>query len=110
MPIAARSSQDLACCWRATSSARLKYACAFASAGSGDFNAISAAHAMDFGPANLSLVLSIAVIASPMKRQDDGQYIALDRNAECCLSRRKNFSNIDYRPIRGIRSTTWTPH
>jgi hypothetical protein len=39
-------------------------------------------------------VLSIAVIASPMKRQDDGQYIA-----------RKNFSNMDYRPIWGIRST-----
>ena len=29
-----------------------------------------------------------------MKRQDDGQYIA-----------RKNFSNMDYRPIWGIRST-----
>jgi hypothetical protein len=41
----------------------------------------------------------VAVIASPMKRQDDGPYIA-----------RKNFSNMDYRPIRGIRSTTWTPH
>ena len=36
----------------------------------------------------------MAVIASPMKRQDDGQYIA-----------RKNFSNMDYRPIWGIRST-----
>jgi hypothetical protein len=45
-----------------------------------------------------------------MKRQDDGQYIALYRNAECCLSRRKFFSNIGYMPILGIRSTTWTPH
>jgi hypothetical protein len=45
----------------------LKYACALASAGSGDFNAISAAHAMD-GPHNRSLVLCAAVIASPMKR------------------------------------------
>ena len=44
------------------------------------------------GPHNLSSVLSIAVIASPMKRRDDGQYIA-----------RKNFSNMDYMPIRGIR-------
>jgi hypothetical protein len=31
-----RSSQDLACCWRATSSARSKYVSALAASGSGD--------------------------------------------------------------------------
>jgi hypothetical protein len=90
MLIAARSSQVCL-----LSAGNRKAACAFASAGSGDFNAIAAAHAMDCGPANLSLVPSIAVIPPPVQRQDDGQYIALYRNAGCCLSRRKNFSNMD---------------
>ena len=39
MLIAARSSQDFACCWRATASACSKYCCAFATSGSGDINA-----------------------------------------------------------------------
>ena len=36
MLIAARSSQDFACCCRTTASARSKYASAFAASGSGD--------------------------------------------------------------------------
>ena len=49
MLIAARSSQDFACCSRATASARSKYASAFAASGSGDISAISPADAMDLG-------------------------------------------------------------
>ena len=45
----ARSSQDLACCWRATASARSKYACAFAVSGSGDLQRDFASDAIDLG-------------------------------------------------------------
>jgi site-specific recombinase XerD len=41
--MAARSSQDLACCRRATSRARSKYSSAFAVSASGDFSAVSPA-------------------------------------------------------------------
>src|SRR5208282_670902 len=69
MLIAARNSQDFACCARATASARSKYASAFAPSGPGDFSAISPA--MRWMPAShhVSLVVSTAVIASPMQRQ-----------------------------------------
>ena len=45
--MAARSSQDLACCWRATVSARSKYASAFAASGSGDLQRDFAGYAID---------------------------------------------------------------
>ena len=41
--MAARSSQDLACCWRATARARSKYASAFAASCSGEIRLISPA-------------------------------------------------------------------
>src|SRR5262249_6167721 len=41
--MAARSSQDFACCWRATASARSKYVSAFAASGSGDMSVTSPA-------------------------------------------------------------------
>ena len=41
--MAARSSQDLACCWRATKRARSKEASAFAVSACGDLSAISPA-------------------------------------------------------------------
>ena len=49
MLIAARSSQDFACCARATVSARSKYTSAFAVSGCGDIIAISPAGAMHVG-------------------------------------------------------------
>ena len=69
MLIAARSSQDFACCWRATESARSKYASAFAVSGRGDLSAISPAMRLTSASNHLSPVVSIAVIASPMHRQ-----------------------------------------
>ena len=49
MLIAARSSQDFACCLRATASARSKYASAFAASGSRRLQRDFAGHAMDLG-------------------------------------------------------------
>src|SRR6516164_10581194 len=69
MLIAARSSQDFACCLRATMSARSKYALALASSRSGDVSAISPAARFISASHHLSLVVSIVVIASLMQRQ-----------------------------------------
>ena len=55
MLIAARSSQDFACCSRATASARSKYASAFAVSGCGDLSAISPAARLNLGFAPLLL-------------------------------------------------------
>src|SRR5262249_45438329 len=68
MLIAARSSQDFACCSRATASARAKYASAFASSGSGESSAISPPMRLTSASHHLSLAVSTAVIASPMQR------------------------------------------
>ena len=69
MLIAARSSQDFACCWRATASARWKCPSAFAASGSGDFSAISPATRLASASHTLSLVVSTMFIASPTQRQ-----------------------------------------
>src|SRR5271166_96763 len=69
MLIAARSSQDFACCSRATASARSKYASALAASGSGASSAISPAMRWTSASHHVSLVVSTAVIASPMQRQ-----------------------------------------
>src|SRR6516162_2645656 len=69
MLIAARSSQDLACCSRATASARAKSASAFARSGSGDSSAISPPMRLTSASHHLSLAVSTAAIASPMQRQ-----------------------------------------
>ena len=69
MLIAARSSQDFACCLRATASARSKYASAFAAFSSGDSSTISPAMRWMSASHHFSLVVSTAVIASPMQRQ-----------------------------------------
>ena len=61
MLIAARSSQDFACCWRATASARSKYASAFAASGSGDLSAISPAMRWTSASHHVSLVVSTVV-------------------------------------------------
>jgi hypothetical protein len=66
MLIAARSSQDFACCDRATASARSKYACAFAASGFGVISAISPAMRLTSASYQLSLVVSTVVIASLM--------------------------------------------
>ena len=56
--MAARSSQDLACCCRATESARSKYASALAASGSGEALHDFASNAMNFSfpPLFLSFV------------------------------------------------------
>src|SRR5215470_19263060 len=69
MLIAARNSQDFACCLRETASARSKYASAFAASGVGDFSAISPAMRLISASHHLSFAVSTAVIASPMQRQ-----------------------------------------
>src|SRR3974377_222805 len=69
MLIVARNSQDFSCCPRATASARSKYASAFAASGSGDISAISPAVRWMSASHHFSLVVSTAVIASPMQRQ-----------------------------------------
>ena len=58
MLIAARSSQDFACCWRATASARSKYASAFAASGSATSSAISPAMRLTSASHHLSLLVS----------------------------------------------------
>ena len=69
MLIAARSSQDFACCARATASARSKYASAFVALDCGAFRAIFPAIRVTSASCNLSLVFSISVSASSMQRQ-----------------------------------------
>jgi hypothetical protein len=69
MLTAARSSQDFSCCARATASARSKYAYAFVASGFGDSNTISPAIRWTSASHHLCLVVSIAVVASPMQRQ-----------------------------------------
>src|SRR5271166_5159501 len=69
MLVAARSSQDFACCARATASARSKYASAFAACASDDLSTISPATRLTSASNHVSLVVSTAVIASPMQRQ-----------------------------------------
>jgi hypothetical protein len=69
MLIAARSSQDFSCCARATASARSKYASALAASGTGNLSATSPAKRWTSASNHLSLVVSIASIASPMLSQ-----------------------------------------
>ena len=68
MLIAARSSQDFAFCSRAMARARSKCASAFAASGSGNMSAILPAVRWISASHHFSLVVSIAVIASPMQR------------------------------------------
>src|SRR5215831_456040 len=63
MLIAARNSQDFACCLRATASARSKHASAFATSGSGNSSAISPAMRLASASNHLSLVVSTVVHA-----------------------------------------------
>src|SRR5215469_10472969 len=67
MLIAARNSQDFACCLRATVSARSKYASALAASGSPDISAISPAMRLTSASHHLSPDVSNVVIASPMQ-------------------------------------------
>src|ERR1700758_5771345 len=67
MLVAARSSQDLACCARETESACSKYSSAFVASGSGNNSAISPAMRLISASNQLSLVVSILVIASRMQ-------------------------------------------
>src|SRR6516225_9515058 len=73
--MAARSSQDLACCWRATESARSKYVSAFAAPGSGDSSAISPATRLTSASYQLSLVALIAAVASAMLRHASSSWL-----------------------------------
>src|SRR5271155_1622120 len=68
MLVAARSSQDFACCARATASARSKYASAFAASGSPERRTMSPAKRWMSASHQLSLDASLAAIASPMQR------------------------------------------
>src|SRR6516164_4656427 len=69
MLVAARNSQDFACCARATVSARSKYAPACDELSCGNFSAISPFMRLISASYHRSLVVSTAVIASPMQRQ-----------------------------------------
>src|SRR5262249_11908846 len=68
MLIAARNSQDFACCALATTSARSKYCSALAASGSGESSAISPAMRLTSASHHLSLAVPPAAIASPMQR------------------------------------------
>src|SRR5262249_52551480 len=68
MLIAARNSQDFACCALAAARARSKYSSAFAASGSGESSAISPAMRLTSASHHLSLALSTAASASPMHR------------------------------------------
>src|SRR6516165_989494 len=68
MLIAARNSQDFACCARATVSARSKYAPACDGPSCGNFSAISPVMRLISASYHRSFVVSTAVIASPMHR------------------------------------------
>src|SRR5215510_3717073 len=69
MLVAARNSQDFACCALATESARSKYVSAFAALGLCDSTVISPAMRWISASCHLSLVVSAAVMASSMQRQ-----------------------------------------
>src|SRR5215468_5382300 len=69
MLIAARNSQDFACCTRATVSARSKYAPACDEPSCGNLSAISPAMRWISASYHRSFVVSTAVIASPTQRQ-----------------------------------------
>src|SRR5262245_42689092 len=69
MLIAARNSQDFACCARATVSARSKYVSACDEPSCGNFSAISPAMRWISASYHRSFVVSTAVIASVMQRQ-----------------------------------------
>src|SRR5262249_19285186 len=69
MLIAARNSQDLACCIRATVSARSKYSSAGDGPTCGNFSAISPAMRTTSASYQRSFVVCTEVIASPMQRQ-----------------------------------------
>src|SRR5215468_8639514 len=69
MLIAARNSQDFACCTRATVSARSKYAPACDEPSCGNLSAISPAMRWISASYQRSFVVSTAVIASVMQRQ-----------------------------------------
>src|SRR5262245_46020586 len=69
MLIAARNSQDFACCACATVRARSKYASACDEPSCGNFSAISPAVRSISAPYHRSFVVSTAVIASLMQRQ-----------------------------------------
>src|ERR1700754_129771 len=66
MLIAACSSRDFACCARATASARSKQVSALVASRSGDIRAISPAMRWTSASYHLSVVVSTAVIASPI--------------------------------------------
>ena len=70
MLIAERSFQDFACWLRATASARSKYVSALAASGSGDINANSPVMRLTSASHILSRVVSTAIIASLMLRQE----------------------------------------
>src|SRR4029434_8936855 len=69
MLIAARNSQDFACCTRATVSARSKYVSACDEPSCGNFSAISPAMRLISASYHRSFVVSTADIASQMQRQ-----------------------------------------
>src|SRR5262249_17234056 len=77
MLIAARSSNDFACCSRATVSECSKYASAFAASCS--VNAISPAKRSISASNHLSLVVSTVVVASPMLRQASSNWPSYER-------------------------------
>src|SRR5262249_42038414 len=68
MLIAARNSQDFACCALATASARSKYSSALAASGSSESSAIFPAMRLTSASHHFSLAVSTAAIASPMQR------------------------------------------
>src|SRR6476619_5650159 len=69
MLIAARSSQDLACCSRATARARSKYASAFTASRSGEIRVISPAIRDMSASHHLSFVVFTAWMASLIQRE-----------------------------------------
>jgi hypothetical protein len=84
--MAARSSQDVACCLRATGSARSKYASAFAASGSGDISTICPAVRWTSASHHRSLVVFTAAIASPTP----GQASSNCSNSACPLPNMTN--------------------
>src|SRR5262245_2845616 len=69
MLIAARNSQDFACCTRATASARSKFFSACDEPSFGNFSAISPLMRLISASNHRSFVVSTAVVASQMQRQ-----------------------------------------
>jgi hypothetical protein len=104
MLIAARSSQDFDYCLRATASARSKYASPFAAFGSGDSSAISPAMRWTSASGHLSLVFSIAVIASPMQRRASSNW----PSSAWALAKYDKYNgvhNVDHTPWRSLSGT-----